>query len=354
MAKKAFLRLMAVIITSASLLFSSTGECAEKLNVLTTHTVLKSIGEEVGKQHVSVSCLATGKEDPHAIQAKPSYMVNARKADLLIIIGMEMEIGYEQLVIDGSRNNKIRFGQPGYLDVSLNVLRREVPTTRVDRSMGDVHPLGNPHYWMDPYNARIVAQSIAERLAQLDPDNAAEYRANCADFMRRIDSAMFGEELVKEFGSERLWSLALAEQLDAFLKEKARNDAGNGWYQQLQPYRGKQIITYHRSWGYFAERFGLTVVAELEPKPGIPPSPGHLLQVVQIAQRHSVPVIVMEPYYSIRAADFVAEKTGAKVLEVTNAVGGQPGVNDYVSLIDSAVKKLKDALAESSEGIKQM
>jgi ABC-type Zn uptake system ZnuABC Zn-binding protein ZnuA len=353
MVKKAFLSLTAGITASALLLCFGTGECAEQLNVLTTHTVLKSIAEEVAKEHVSVSCLATGKEDPHAIQAKPSYMVNTRNADLFIKVGMEMEIGYEQLIIDGSRNYRIRLGQPGHLDASLNVLRLEVPTTRVDRSMGDVHPLGNPHYWMDPYNARIVAQSIAERLAQLDPDNVAEYRANCADFMRRIDRAMFGEELVQEFGGERLWSLAMAGQLDTFLKEKGREDAGNGWYRQLKPHRGKQLITYHRSWGYFAERFGLTVVAELEPKPGIPPSPGHLRQVVDVAQRQHVPVIVMEPYYNAKAAEFVAEKAGARVLEVTNAVGGQPGVNDYISLIDNVVKKLRDTFAESG-GVKRM
>ncbi|MBI4830742.1 MAG: zinc ABC transporter substrate-binding protein [Candidatus Lindowbacteria bacterium] len=338
--------LMALSVAFAALLsfYSPPGaEGAGKLNVLATHTVMKSITERIGRDHVSVSCLSTGKEDPHAISAKPSYMVSARKADLFIKMGMELEIGYEQLVVDGSRNYKIRYGQPGYLDVSLNVLRREVPTTRVDRSLGDVHPLGNPHYWMDPYNARIMAQTIASKLTELDPQNTAYYSANSADFIRRVDEAMFGKPLVDQVGGDKLWSLDLAGKLDSYLTEKALNGDISGWYAQTRPLRGTKVITYHRSWIYFTDRFGLKILSELEPKPGIPPSPSHLLGVVQTASQQKAKVILMEPFYDPKAAEFVAAKTGAKVVEIANAVNGQPGVTDYLSLIDNAVRRVKEA-----------
>jgi len=334
---------VAAILLAAYLLRPT--ECLAKLNVLTTHTVLKSIAEEVGGQHVSVSCLSTGREDPHAIQAKPSYMVKARRADLFIKIGMDLEIGYEQLVVDGSRNGKIRLGEAGYMDTSLNVHRRGVPTTKVDRSMGDVHPQGDPHYWMDPYNARLIALSISRRLASLDPANAAAYEANFDEFERRIDEAMFGKGLLGEVEGDRLWSLQSSGKLEAYMENRNLGDKADGWHRQMKPLRGAKVITYHRSWDYFAERFGLDIVAELEPKPGIPPSPGHLRHVIDVATVKRVGMILMEPFYNRKAADFVAERTGAMTVEATNAVEGQPGVNDYFSLIDNVIRKLKEAAA---------
>jgi zinc/manganese transport system substrate-binding protein len=349
MFKKMARCLLVTVSFMMCVLIPRSGECAG-LRVLTTHKVLKSIAEEIGKQHVTVTSLATGKEDPHAIQAKPSYMVSARNADLFIKIGMELEIGYEQLVIDGCRNSKIRFGEPGYLDASLNVLRLEVPTVKVDRSMGDVHPLGNPHYWLDPYNARIIADEIAQRLALLDPSNEADYKANCADFKGRIDKAMFGAQLVDKLGGDHLWSLELAGKLDAYLKESNLENIVGGWYLEAKPLRGLKVIEYHRSWVYFADRFGLDLVAELEPKPGIPPSPSHLISVVQTAQQQGAKIILMEPYYTRKAAEFVAAKTGANVVEVTNSVDGEPGVHDYFSLIDNIIQKIKAAQDAPQKG----
>jgi len=332
------------LVIFACLSCPAPAECEAKLNVLTTHTVLKSIAEEVGGEHVSVSSLATGREDPHAMQAKPSYMAAARRADLFIKIGMELEIGYEQLLIDGSRNYGIRLGQPGHLDTSLNIHRREVPTTRVDRSMGDVHPLGNPHYWMDPYNARIVALSIARKLAQLDPANASSYEANCQSFQKRLDTAMFGEGLIDLVGGSKLWSLAMDGRLDSHLREKGLEARIGGWYGQSGPLRGAELITYHRSWGYFANRFGLNVIEELEPKPGIPPSPGHMRHVIEIARQRRIKLILMEPYYSHKPAEFVCEKSGARLVEAANAIGGQPGVDDYFSLIENVIRRLIEAI----------
>ena len=339
--------LAAIATAFGSAIAPQPAECEATLNILTTHTVLKSIAEEIGGKHVAVSCLATGREDPHAIQAKPSYMAAARKADLFMKIGMELEIGYEELVIDGSRNYKIRMGQPGHLDTSLNALRLEVPTTRVDRSMGDVHPQGNPHYWMDPYNARIMARSIANRLASLDAENAADYEGNYLEFKQRIDTAMFGEKLVKELGGDRLWALEISNRLESHLKDKQSEDLIDGWYEKSRKLRGMKIITYHRSWVYFAKRIGLDIIAELEPKPGIPPGPGHLRHVIAIAEIQQAKAILMEPFYNRKAADFVALKTGAKVVEATNAVAGQSGVHDYFSLIDNVMQKLSAAVSDT-------
>jgi len=343
MSKKIGLLIAAAIVLLGNFLCPALCECAGKLNVLTTHTVLKSIAEEVGGEHVSVSSLATGREDPHAMQAKPSYMAAARRADLFVKIGMELEIGYEQLIIDGSRNYKIRFGHPGHLDASLNVLRLEMPTTRVDRSMGDVHPLGNPHYWLDPYNVRIVARSISKRLASLDPANAVDYESNYRDFKKRLDTAMFGEALVDLIGGDRLWSLEVENRLEPYLREKGLAQRAGGWHRKIEPLRGMELITYHRSWGYLANRFKLNVIEELEPKPGIPPSPGHMRRVIDIARQRQIKLILMEPYYNRRPAEFVAEKTGAKIVEAANAIGGQPGLDDYFSLIDNVIQQLIEA-----------
>lgn len=347
MSKRTYLFFATAIALFCSFLLPEPCECADKVNILTTHTVLKYIAEQVGGELVSVSSLATGREDPHAMQAKPSYMAAARRADLFVKIGMELEIGYEQLIIDGSRNYNIRFGQPGHLDTSLNVLRLEVPTTRVDRSMGDVHPLGNPHYWLDPYNARIMARSIAKRLANLDPTNAEKYESNYASFKKRLDVAMFGEELVSLIGGDRLWALTLENRLGSYLQEKGSGQLSGGWYKKIEFLRGAELITYHRSWGYFANRFELNIVEELEPKPGIPPSPGHMYRVIDIAKQRQIKLILMEPYYNRRPAEFVAGKTGAKLVEAANAVGGQPGVNDYFALIENIIQKLVEAAQEA-------
>lgn len=334
-----FVSLVAAALLS-SIFFPAPCESADKLNIVTTHTVLKSIAEEIGGDNVSVSSLATGREDPHAMQARPSYMVAARRADLFIKIGMELEIGYERLVVDGSRNYNIRLGQPGHLDASLSVLRLEVPTTRVDRSMGDVHPLGNPHYWLDPYNARTVADAIGTRLEELDPTNKTEYHSNKRAFHNRLDTKMFGSDLVESMGGDRLWALALEGRLKAHLNEQGKESALGGWFEKMEPLWGKELITYHRSWGYFTNRFGLEVVEELEPKPGIPPSPGHVRKVIEVAKQRQIKLILMEPYYNRKPAEFVAAKAGAMLVEAANAVGGQPGVDDYFSLIDNIINRL--------------
>ena len=348
------------VMAPAVLLFSllSSACDADKLNVLTSTSDLSCLVEAIGGSHVSASALADGRQDPHFIQAKPSYMIKAKRADLWIRVGLELEIGYETLIIDGSRNRNIRLGNPGHLDVSEGILALEVPTTqKIDRSLGDVHPLGNPHYWLDPYNGRIMARNIAVRLKQLDPAHASDYDDNLARFADRLDRAVFGDSLVDAVGGERLWALQLAGRLDEFVghdDSKAAASADKkltlgGWLARLGPYRGCKVVTYHRSWSYFTHRLGLVVAAELEPKPGIPPSPAHLAEVIAVMKDQGIRVILMEPFYARKAADFVGTRTGAEVIMVANSVGGEPAADGYLSMLDNIVEKVAGALGRTNK-----
>lgn len=326
----------------AALLFSSS-PAAAKLKVVTTTPDLASITEAIGGDRVEVSSIATGYQDPHFVEAKPSYMMKAHRADLFIRVGLELEIGWEPLILDGSRNADIRLGTRGHLDVSEGVIRFEIPSTqKVDRSMGDIHPLGNPHYWTDPFNGRIIARNIAARLALLDPEHKDLYEANCSDYVRRIDEMSFGEDLVEAVGGERLWALEIAGRLDDFLADKGLEIGG--WFGTMRPQRETKIVTYHRSWSYVANRFGLVVAEELEPKPGIPPSPGHLVEVIKRMKMDKVKVLVMEPFFSRRAPDLVSQKTGATVLTIANSVGGQEEAPDYIAMIDNIVTRISAGL----------
>ena len=277
---------------------------SSKIKELTTTEDLKSIVEYIGGDKVTVDSLARGYQDPHYLEAKPSFMMKAKNADLFIRIGLELEIGYEELIIDGSRNQKIRIGQLGHLDASEGVSPLELPIAKVDRSMGDIHPMGNPHYWLDPENAKIIAHNIADRLSELSPQNAGYFSKNLESFDKKIDNKMVE------------------------------------WKDKIAPFKGEKIAVYHRSWPYFVDRFGLLVACELEPKPGIPPSPSHLKDVIDIMKRDNVKIILMEVFYDEKPAQFVAAQTGAKVIVVPNSVGGTKEAKDYFSLIDTVMEKI--------------
>jgi len=293
------------IIFMLCFLVSSNAYAKDKLNVVTTTSDLKSIAEFIGGDKVEVDSISKGYQDPHFVEAKPSFMIKAKKADLFIRVGLELEIGYEELIINGSRNPKIRIGQIGHLDASEGALLLEVPTTtKIDRSMGDVHPMGNPHYWLDPLNAKVMASNIAERLSKLHPEDETYFKRNLSDFNHKID-----EKLIE-------------------------------WKNKLAPFKGEKIAVYHRSWPYFVNRFGLEITCELEPKPGIPPSPEHLKDVIEKIKEADVKVILMEVFYDEKPGQFVAERTGAKVVIVPNSVGGTKEAKDYFSLMDIIIDKL--------------
>ena len=299
-----------VCIIGLMLFFLPCSYAQEKINILTTTSDLKSIAEFIGGDKVKVDSLARGCQDPHFVEAKPSFMIKAKNADLFIRVGLELEIGYEELIIDGSRNPKIRLGQSGHLDASEGVFLLEVPSAvKIDRSMGDVHPMGNPHYWLDPLNAKIIASNIANRLGEIAPQNKDYFRENLAEFSRKIDKKMIE------------------------------------WQEKLNPFKGQEIAIYHRSWPYFVNRFGLGIACELESKPGIPPSPGHLKEVINIIKQKNIKVVLMEVFYDEKPARFVSEQTGVKVVIVPNSVGGTKEAQDYFSLMDTIVDRLAQGLS---------
>ncbi|HEV7240241.1 MAG TPA: metal ABC transporter substrate-binding protein [Thermoanaerobaculia bacterium] len=280
-----------------------------KLNVVTTTADLASITREVGGEFVDVTSIARGYQDPHFVEPKPSFLLLLKSADLLEVVGLDLEIGWLPPLIDQSRNANIRPGSAGYLDVSRGVEILDRPTGPVNRSMGDVHPMGNPHYWLDPANAVRIGIQVEKRLEQLQPANAAYFQKRLNDFKQRM------------------------------------NDANKRWTAMLAPFKGAKIVTYHNSWPNFMRRYGLNVVSYIEPKPGVPPSPSHLFQLISTMKEQKVKVIVMEPYFDHKTPKSVADRTGAQLIVLYPSVGGaKTGTNDYFQLFDTNIAALVAAL----------
>ena len=323
------------------MVFAPSAALAGPLKVVTTTSDLADITRQIAGDHAEVMHVCKGGQDPHFIQAKPSYMRAVADADLFIRIGMDLEIAWESALLRGARNPRVQLGTPGHLDVSAVIPKLGVPTQTVDRSMGDVHAQGNPHYWLDPYNGRLIAKVIAERLGELVPAHRKHFAANLGRFLNDLDGRMFGGELVKRFGGDTLWQHELRGGLAAFLTAQKAGDALGGWKKRGEALRGLPIIGFHTSWRYFAERFGVNIVAQLEPKPGIPPSPAHLLWVIQTAKAQKARLILIEPYYDGRVADFVGGKTGVPVRVQSNAAGD--GSDGYLGMLDALVVAVEGA-----------
>ncbi len=317
---------------------------AAGIKIVTTTTDLADITRAVAGDLAEVSSITTGREDPHTLTAKPGFIVRARDADVWIRIGMELEIGWEPVILRDARNPNIREGTPHHIDASAHVLRLEVPTQRVTRDQGDVHPEGNPHYWLDPLNGRLVAATIAERLSDLYPENKAKFEENLHRFESDLDTHMFGGALVESIGGEALWKAVSGKRLEALLEEKGATDKAGGWYGTMRPHQGKTIVTYHRSWPYLTERFGLRGDLQLEPKPGIPPSAKHLASLVSEAEARKAHVILQEPFYTRKAAEFVASRTDAKVVVVPTMTGGSLEAGSYLDMLDNAIRKVAAGL----------
>jgi zinc/manganese transport system substrate-binding protein len=298
-----------LLISVSSLVFASPAE-AKRLKVVTTLSDFASLAATIGGERVEAEALARGYQDPHFVEPKPSFILKLHDADLLIVAGLELEIGYLPPLLDQARNERIRPTGPGYLDASVGCEILERPTAAVTRAMGDVHPYGNPHFWLDPQNGRVVARAIAAKLTALDPAGADVFRNNLAAFEARLAEA-----------------------------EKR-------WQEKLGGYAGTKVVTYHASWPNFAKYFKLDVVGYLEPKPGIPPTPQHKLEIVNLMRAQKVPLILMEVYFDRKDPDFVAGKTGAEVVMMPPSVGGEPAAKDYISLFDVDVDKLVAALAK--------
>jgi zinc/manganese transport system substrate-binding protein len=271
---------------------------AGKIKIVTATSDLAALAQEVGGDHVEVESIAKGYQDPHFVEAKPSYLLKLRQADLLVVVGLQLEIGWLPPLITQSGNSRIQVGGPGYLDASQFAEILEKPTGEVTRAQGDVHPYGNPHYWLDPENGRRVAKGIADKLAELRSSDAAYFNQNFESFSQRL------------------------------------TDASKKWLAEMEPYRGRKVITYHRSWPNFLKYFGLVTVGEIEPRPGIPPTPSHTLDLINIVKREHVSVILVEPYFDPKTPQSIARETGAQAVVMPPSVGGEKEITDYFKLFD--------------------
>ena len=278
-----------------------------KLNVVATLPDFGSLAREIGGDKVNVTVLAKATEDPHFVDARPSFVVALRNADVLIDGGAELELGWLPPLLQNARNPKIDVGKPGRIQASEGVRLMNVPAN-VTRAAGDVHALGNPHFTVDPIIAKAIGQHIAQSFSALDPTNAAFYQANYKKFEATIN---------------------------AKLQE---------WGAAMVPFHGQHVVAYHDSWPYFAHRFGLNIDIFLEPKPGIPPSPSHLTEVIAQMKAQHIKAVIVEPFHDRRIAEKVATATGAKVVEFSQFPGGLPGTDNYAKLIDALVSRLAATL----------
>jgi len=293
-------------LAAIAILLPSIAE-AKKLNVITATTDLAVLTQEVGGDRVNAESMARGYQDPHFVEAKPSFLLKLRQADLLIVVGLQLEIGWLPPLITQSGNARIQPGANGYLDASQFAEILDIPTGQVTRAMGDVHPLGNPHYWLDPDNGRRIAKGIAGKLGEADQANAAYFQERFQDFDKRLTAA------------EQKW--------DATMK----------------PYRGRKVVTYHNSFPNFAKHFGLNVIGYVEPRPGIPPTPSHTIELIGLMKKENCKVILVEPYFDLKTPNSVAAQTGGKVVQYLPSVGGEKEVTDYFKLFDYDIDLLSKA-----------
>jgi len=284
------------------------------LKVATSLTDLASVAQFVGGKHVSAQSLCRGYEDPHFVPAKPSLMKAIQHADVYVSTGLELDSGWLPLVLPGSRNPRIQPGAKGFVDASEGVKVLEKPVGTVSRAEGDVHPLGNPHYYLDPKALEVVADHLAEVFSRLDPANAADYAANAKAFDEKMEASL------------------------------------SKWEKELEPYKGTAIVPYHKNFIYFIDRFGLKEFVNVEPKPGIPPTPRHIAELAEQMKKSGVKVVVYQPYYKADASKQVASRAGGTAVEVATEVGGLPGTDDVFSKFDTLVSSLAGALSGKSGG----
>ena len=319
-------------------------EGAKPIQVCASVPELGSLVREMGGDRVSVTVFAKGTEDPHFVEAKPSFIKTLSQCDLYIQVGMDLEIGWAPVLLQNARNGAILPGSRGYLDASVAISPLEVPSGPVDRSMGDVHPLGNPHYLLDPLNGLKVARLIRDKLIELHPESRPYFEARFASFKQRLSAALVGETLAKKYDVEKLALLFEHGRLEPFLKGQKEERLLGGWLGALLPYYGSKVVDDHNMWPYFARRFGIKVMDHMEPKPGVPPTTKHLGELVARMRAEEVRVVLAASYYDPRHARFISENTGARVLNMANQAGAREGTDDYLAMIDYNNRQLVAAL----------
>ncbi|MGE5807251.1 MAG: metal ABC transporter substrate-binding protein [Ignavibacteria bacterium] len=271
-----------------------------QVKIVATTTVIYDLVKQVGGDKVSVDYLCRGDQDPHFLEVLPSYMLKIRKADIMFEIGLGLELWAPQL-IDGSRNSNLKL-----VDLSAGINKKDIPAGKIDASQGDIHPYGNPHYWLDPSNAKIMAKEILDALAEADPDNLNYYNSNYDKFIQKLD------EKIKQ------------------------------WENGMSKVKGKPVVFFHASWVYFADHFGIKIAGYVEPKPGIPPTPSHNAEIINLIKKNSIKFIVMENYYSDNAPRQIASATNIKIIKVPIGVFGMEKINNYIDMMDYIVNKFSE------------
>ena len=343
----AYLRTARHVLTALAVLaclLATTSLAAEPLRVCATVPELGSLAEEVGGTEVTVTVFTKGTESPHFTVPKPSFIKALNACHAYVQIGLELEIGWAPALLQSARNAAILRGSMGFIDASDVIAALGVPSGQVDRSMGDVHPGGNPHYLLDPLNGLRVAALLRDRFAALRPEAEPYFAARYADFRQRLGAALVGEALSRKYDFEKLALLAEHGKLVDFLDSQGDAALLGGWLAAVRPLAGTKVVVEHDAWAYFAVRFGLQVVAFLEPIPGVPPTTSHLGTVVERMRAEQVGLVVTIAYYDPRYARFLTDKTGASVVPMAHQVDARPGTGDYLSMTDYNVRQLAAAL----------
>jgi zinc/manganese transport system substrate-binding protein len=302
------MRLISILFVLCAGLAPLAASAEERFTIVTTIETLADLARRVGGEKVSVESLSHGYQDPHYVEAKPSLVVSLHRADMLIRVGLDLEIGWLPILVTESRNDRIQPGQVGDVEASTFIEILDIPVTQVTRAMGDIHPRGNPHYWIPPVNAVRIAKGIAERLKQLRPADGDYFQAQFERFL-------------------------------ADLKRKAPE-----WEAKAKPLAGMRIVTYHKSWTYVSKWLKLDEVSYVEIKPGIPPSPDHLLRLVALMKAEKVSALLMEDYYNKGIAQEVASQTGAKLVPMPSDIGARPEIKTYFHLVDAVLRNLDGVL----------
>lgn len=294
---------MKILLIVLDILFFNYLYAESKINVVTATSDLADIVKNIGGEKVNVVSLSRGSQDLHSIEPKPSMVMKVKKADMVVRIGMDLDLWFYS-IIEASKNSKVMYAAKGYLDVSDIIEKLEIPEGKVDASMGDIHIYGNPHYWLDPENGVLISKRITEKLMEISPENSNYFENNFKNYTEKLRSKI------------------------------------NEWEKKFQPYRGTRIVTYHNSWPYFARRFNLKISGHIEPKPGIPPTPSYIISLIAKIKSENVRVIVVEPYFDLKTAEKIAGKTGIKTVVLASSVGGIEGTETYIDLFEYDINKI--------------
>ena len=322
----------------------------KKVLVVCTLPTIKALAQEVGGDRVEVIALARGDQDPHFVSPTPVLMKKTRQADLLIENGFSLELWADE-VANGSGNSKIFRGTPGRVVAGKGISSLEIPSV-LSREMGDIHPQGNPHVWLNPLNAKLEAANICEALKSVDSSGASYYDGRLADFSNRIDTALFGPELLKLVGIQKLTRLIASGELKNFLENNKIGGQplaakAGGWLKAAESLRGVKAYEFHKVWVYFAQVFGIQLVGTIEERPGIPPGPQHVRALTEKIKAEKIPLIMVDNFYDPSLPNNIARQTGAVVVLLPNQVEGEPEIKTYFDLIDHLINKLTAALKKS-------